>query len=598
MSAKTTEVRRPRVYISYRWGTPKLERKGRWLADKLRDSGIDSRIDLYYGKSLHGFTPPPPSPNRKAWDYWQEQQIKLADRIIVFCTDEYALAPPDSGVARDLRYIESELQKSHDNWEKLIPVGLGTYEANAGFIPAFMRDATYYDIGSPQRGMFGLADLIRRLKTEFPTPGTTSPEAEPVEESSAPVKRKGKKTVSKSTLQAIDLKGKVHAAIITIRHDEYEAMESRLGKVQTVVGNNTYKYAELTPHEGDPISVVLTRVVGQGNTRAQAVASNIINELDPAWLILVGIAGGVPDTEYSLGDVVLATYLHDFSLTAATDDGVTRQHMGGDMHREVERFLSTRAVGTDGNRLRKLAGFDSDPELVNHPVVYSEDIQDSERYYGPDAYRAKVKRTIALRFPDGKRKGGPLVRQGPCANGNVLVKSANLLKTWQESARHIVQVEMELGGVYEAARTLGRENYPVLAIRGLSDIVGFARDGNWTGYACKTAAAFTFAVLESGFVHFAKNLPNLPDKDSSPLNPSPPNSRKPARGGVAGRKTSTATDLGGGGKVARSSAALALWQKKLDFLQTEEAKAADAEQKFLLQQRIEEAQEKIRQLGG
>ena len=47
-----------------------------------------------------------------------------------------------------------------------------------------------------------------------------------------------------------------------------------------------------------------------------------------------------------------------------------------------------------------------------------------------------------------------------------------------------------------------------------------------------------------------------------------------------------------------SSPALAIWQKKLEFLQTEEAKAADAEQKFSIQQRIEEAKAKIEELGG
>lgn len=46
------------------------------------------------------------------------------------------------------------------------------------------------------------------------------------------------------------------------------------------------------------------------------------------------------------------------------------------------------------------------------------------------------------------------------------------------------------------------------------------------------------------------------------------------------------------------STALSIWQKKLAFLQAEEAKAADAEQKFAIQQRIEEAKEKIRELGG
>ena len=41
-----------------------------------------------------------------------------------------------------------------------------------------------------------------------------------------------------------------------------------------------------------------------------------------------------------------------------------------------------------------------------------------------------------------------------------------------------------------------------------------------------------------------------------------------------------------------------MWKKKLAFLQTEEAKAVDAEQKFAIQERVEEARQKIQQLGG
>lgn len=53
-----------------------------------------------------------------------------------------------------------------------------------------------------------------------------------------------------------------------------------------------------------------------------------------------------------------------------------------------------------------------------------------------------------------------------------------------------------------------------------------------------------------------------------------------------------------GVSIAPPSPALAIWQKKLAFLQAEEAKASDADQKFSIQQRIEEAQTKIRELGG
>ncbi len=56
---------------------------------------------------------------------------------------------------------------------------------------------------------------------------------------------------------------------------------------------------------------------------------------------------------------------------------------------------------------------------------------------------------------------------------------------------------METAGVYEAAQTI-KHQYPVIAIRGISDIVGLQRDQAWTEYACETAAAFTHAFIMTG----------------------------------------------------------------------------------------------------
>src|SRR5438046_1631948 len=61
-------------------------------------------------------------------------------------------------------------------------------------------------------------------------------------------------------------------------------------------------------------------------------------------------------------------------------------------------------------------------------------------------------------------------------------------------AVHSIAVEMEAAGVYEAAQGIHHQ-YPVMAIRGISDIIGLERDGKWTAYACHTAAAFAYAFV-------------------------------------------------------------------------------------------------------
>jgi formylglycine-generating enzyme required for sulfatase activity len=73
------------------------------------------------------------------------------------------------------------------------------------------------------------------------------------------------------------------------------------------------------------------------------------------------------------------------------------------------------------------------------------------------------------------------------------VKDPALLIPWLTTARNLLAVEMESGGVYRAAR----ERCPMLAIRGISDIVGLQRADAWTKFACSSAAAFTRAFLRT-----------------------------------------------------------------------------------------------------
>ncbi len=61
--------------------------------------------------------------------------------------------------------------------------------------------------------------------------------------------------------------------------------------------------------------------------------------------------------------------------------------------------------------------------------------------------------------------------------------------------QNLAVVDMELPGVYMAARRKEKQ-YPILAIRGISDVIGFKRDNGWTKYACETAAAFFFKLLQ------------------------------------------------------------------------------------------------------
>lgn len=286
-----------------------------------------------------------------------------------------------------------------------------------------------------------------------------------------------------------ELKGRVDFGVITIREDEFEAVLQRLPTEQLVTGRQTYAVSRLKTVNEDDYVIASVRCPEQGNAQGQSVAHTLIDELDPQWLLLVGIAGSVPDYEYTLGDVLLAARLHDFSVSASLEDEQqqTSQQFssaGGPMHPEVQSLVAALPALTPflepWNTPDSLAV--PRPELKLTPA----------NFYGDAKWKKKVRESLERYFGKKAVRQNPKAFTGSVASSDTLVKNTQLADQWLRAARQIKGVEMELAGVYQAA---WRAQKPVLAIRGISDIVGFKRSPDWTTYACNTAAAFAEALL-------------------------------------------------------------------------------------------------------
>jgi hypothetical protein len=127
----------------------------------------------------------------------------------------------------------------------------------------------------------------------------------------------------------------------------------------------------------------------------------------------------------------------------------------------------------------------------------SVDISEGALFGNPE-WKDRLKAVLNHHFGPSAKRGNsqPVATAAAIASGNVLMKDPAALEGWLTHAREIKAVEMELPGVFEAARGhLGDK--PVLAIRGISDIVGFKRAPEWTAYACMTAAALAHALIRS-----------------------------------------------------------------------------------------------------
>lgn len=317
-------------------------------------------------------------------------------------------------------------------------------------------------------------------------------------------KRKGQlKTMtipanSHDNLNIVKLRNTIDIGIITIREDEFEAVLNRFPKRQFVKGTGCdYHYTEVATNKNILMRVVITRSPEQGQSAAQALASSMISDLAPKWIFVVGIAGGLPASEFTLGDVLLSQRMHDFAVSAAIEGkSPSFQDMGGPMSLEVEKLVT----GLKG--LREHLGDWNKEAIIGQakPVIIPPTDISSAQLYGSDDWKQKVLDSLKHHFPEGKNIRIPDFFSAVIIASNTLVKDTTLASQWQQNARHASAVEMELGGVCRAARYGADGNTRVLAIRGLSDIVGYKRSHEWTEYACKSASAFAEALIKSGLI--------------------------------------------------------------------------------------------------
>ena len=302
--------------------------------------------------------------------------------------------------------------------------------------------------------------------------------------------------ITDQNLTAASVLRQVDFAIIAIRDDEFEAVLKYFQPNKEIRGKRrTYDVAVVNSSSGKNYQVARLRTHEQGHAAAQSAAADVLADLNPAWLLLVGIGGAVPETEFCLGDVVIGTRVVDFSVSAALNDGRTQlAARGGPIHKAAQDL----AVRLPALRNR-LGNWNSEKHLgMKRPTA----IVESTSLVGDDEWKSKIRNALAAAFgePGGEVSRPPLVTSAPIASANMLVKAPHVLQGWLQHARDIKAIEMELPGVYEAARDQAGDR-PVLAIRGISDIVGYKRSAEWTAYACLTAASLTYALIHADAIH-------------------------------------------------------------------------------------------------
>jgi len=115
--------------------------------------------------------------------------------------------------------------------------------------------------------------------------------------------------------------GTARIGILTIVDSEFDAVRTALGGPEAVTEIGDTAFYSPTADSEHP-DVVLGQTFDRSNGPAQASCRDLIEQFRPETVIVCGIAGGIVNRDnVSLGDVVVATYLHYVEFQKLSDGG-------------------------------------------------------------------------------------------------------------------------------------------------------------------------------------------------------------------------------------------------------------------------------------
>jgi WD40 repeat protein len=274
-----------------------------------------------------------------------------------------------------------------------------------------------------------------------------------------------------------------------MKREEFDAAAARFSGDTKHFDGRYYRLCQMEARDGQSCQVVVARCPAQGNVAASNVVRDVFERLKPKLFLVVGIAGGIPSTDFTLGDVVLGTRVNALAVRAVHDGQLPDFSAGGgDVDPELQSLIG---VLSSSGPFRSIEWNSVESIGVVAPIK-------NPRMLLPDldeSWMKEVDQSLQRHFPPGIESRTPGFVNGPVNSSDDLVKAPELAKYIRHWTKNAYAFEMESFGVYEAVRSVGARFLP---IRGISDIVGLKRDEDWTKYACNSAAALTRALIVSG----------------------------------------------------------------------------------------------------
>ncbi len=142
----------PKLFISYSWTSQEFQQWVLELAVKLREDGVDVRIDKWDLKPGHDKY------------HFMEQMVtdESVTKVIIICDQEYATKAKqrEGGVGTETQIITPELYNRVQQ-DKFVAVVVERDEQGDPCLPTYLKSRVYIDLSKPERYKQGYEELLR-----------------------------------------------------------------------------------------------------------------------------------------------------------------------------------------------------------------------------------------------------------------------------------------------------------------------------------------------------------------------------------------------------------------------------------------------------
>lgn len=215
----------------------------------------------------------------------------------------------------------------------------------------------------------------------------------------------------------------------------------------------SYYYEGCFQSKRDSISVVASAAPRMGMVAAAVLTVKMIAQFRPRILIMTGICAGVEEM-CSVGDVLVADPAWDWQMGKVTK-----------------------------------AAFSVAPDQIDIPT----DIAERFVQLGDDQ---KLWFDIHSSCPSEKPANLPRVKIGPVTSGSAVLADKRLLSEIRQQHRKLLGVEMELYGVYAAARDCAPPRPITFGLKSVSDYADSQKDDTYRAYSAYVASRAVAAFCE------------------------------------------------------------------------------------------------------